>query len=410
MANSQFLLFLLIFLFFTHQSLQQQHQQISAVDLAALQAIRSSMSDLPRSHFFSTWDFAAPNPCSTFAGLLCSSDASASVRITSLTLGTGLAGSPGLIGSLTPTLSNLTALTELVLNPGIVSGSIPPQLGTLKNLRVISLTNNHLSGSIPFSLSTLPNLHTLDLSGNQLSGSIPPSLTQLPSLKVLILSSNRLSGNLPNVPTQLLHLDLKDNCLLGWLPSLPLSLRYLSLSENEMYGPLNVLVPLSELVYIDLSMNQFSGSIPESLFRPTLSSLLLQRNNLSGGVPTTGDSTSYGAGSIVDLSHNLLSGKLSSVLSRVESLFLNNNRLIGIVPDEYVRSVSLGSMKTLYLQHNFLSGIPLEPGSPLPDSASLCLLYNCMVPPVGTITCPASAGGLLSRPAYQCRVIYDGVF
>ncbi|XP_043700467.1 LRR receptor-like serine/threonine-protein kinase ERECTA [Telopea speciosissima] len=415
MAKPQFFLFLLLFLFLTHQSLQQQQQQISAADLAALHDIRNSLRDLPHSDFFSTWDFAAPNPCSTFTGLLCSPDPSATatplLRVTSLTLGTGLAGSPGLVGSLTPALSNLTALTQIVLYSGFVSGSIPPQLGTLKNLRVISLTNNRLSGPIPCSLSTLPNLHTLDLSGNQLGGPVPASLTRLPSLKVLILASNHLSGELPNVTTQLLHLDLKNNRFSGLLPSMPLSLRYLSLCKNEMWGPLNVLVRLSELVYLDLSMNSFSGSIPESLFRPTLSSLLLQRNNLSGGVPRTlaDDATLYGEGSIVDLSHNILSGELSPVLAGVEILFLNSNRLIGIVPDEYVRSVSVGSMKTLYLQHNYLSGFPLEPGSPpLPDSASLCLSYNCMVPPIGTMTCPANAGGLFSRPAYQCQAIHRG--
>ncbi|XP_042478013.1 LRR receptor-like serine/threonine-protein kinase ER1 [Macadamia integrifolia] len=419
MAKPQFLLFLLLFFFLMYQQSlqqQQQQQQINAVDLAALHDIRNSLRDLPHSDFFSTWDFAAPNPCSTFTGLLCSPDPSASasatplLRVTSLTLGTGLAGSSGLMGSISPALSNLTALTQIILYAGIVSGSIPPQLGTLKNLRVISLTNNRLSGPIPSSLSTLPNLHTLDLSGNQLGGPVPAGLTGLPSLRVLLLESNQLSGEFPNVSTQLLHLDLKNNRFSGVLPSLPSSLRYLSMSKNEMWGPLNVLEPLSELVYLDLSMNWFSGSIPETLFRSTLSSLLLQRNNLSGGVPKTKavDATSYGEGSTVDLSHNLLSGELSPVLAGVEILFLNSNRLIGIVPDEYVQSVLVGSMKTLYLQHNYLSGFPLESGSPLPDSASLCLSYNCMIPPVRTMTCPANAGGLLSRPAYQCRLVHLG--
>ncbi|XP_021901058.1 receptor-like protein 12 [Carica papaya] len=399
------LLFLLPLFNLIALSLQQQspHQNISPVDLAALAAIKASLTELPGTHFFSTWNFDAPDPCSSFAGITCSFS-----RVTILTLGTGLSTSRGLAGSLSPSLANLTQLTQLILFPGLVAGSIPPQLSQLTNLRVISFTNNRLTGPIPPSLSALQNLHTLDLNGNQLTGSIPPSLTALPELKVLVLASNELSGELTSVSAQLLHLDVKKNRVSGPLPrSLPLSLRYLSLSENTMWGPINVLESLTELIYLDLSMNQFNGPIPNSLLHPSLSTLLLQRNNFSGWVPrtvNTGSTISYGGGSIVDLSHNFLTGELSPVLAEVESLFLNNNRLIGKVPEEYVKSVLEGKTQTLYLQHNYLSGFPLDPGSELPGTAALCLSYNCMVPPVGLATCPKSAGRQLWRPASQCSV------
>ncbi|XVE78473.1 hypothetical protein DITRI_Ditri13aG0148100 [Diplodiscus trichospermus] len=385
----------------------QHRPKISAVDLVALSAIKDSLTDIPGSRFFSTWDFTAPDPCSSFAGVTCSFDN----RVTILSLGTGLSDSPGLAGSLSPDLSNLSELTQLVLFPGLVTGPIPPQLGQLTRLRVISLTNNRLTGSIPTSFATLPYLHTIDLSSNQLTGTIPAGLTKLPSLKVLILSSNELTGELPRtVSAQLLHLDLKNNNIRGPLPrSLPSTLRYLSVSGNSMWGPLNGLESLSELVYLDVSMNKFSGPIPSSLFlNPTLSSLFLQRNNLSGGLPSMKmDPTtvrSYGEGSIVDLSHNFITGEITPLLAGVETLFLNNNHLIGSVPEEYVKSVYSGTTKTLYLQHNYLSGFPLPQGLVLPDTASLCLSYNCMVPPVGMSTCPASAGTQLSRPESQCSV------
>lgn len=186
-----------------------------------------------------------------------------------------------------------------------------------------------------------------------------------------------------------------------------------------MWGPLtNGLESLSELVFLDLSMNQFFGPIPAQLFfRPTLSSLLLQRNNLSGGLPQRPNdkepsigSSSYGQGSIVDLSHNSLSGELSTVFDGVESLFLNNNRLMGRVPEEYVKGVCRGSTRTLYLQHNYFTGIPLEEGTVMPDTVSLCLSYNCMEPPATLMTCPASAGDQLSRPAAQCSVFNIGTY
>ncbi|KAK9924208.1 hypothetical protein M0R45_032590 [Rubus argutus] len=402
------LLLILLLLALTLPSLQQR---ISAVDLRALVSIKNSLTDVPSAHarasFFSTWDFAAPDPCSTFAGITCSSLG----RVTTLTLGTGLADSPGLAGSLPPAVADLSELTQLILYPGIVTGPIPTQLGRLTSLRVLSLTNNRLTGQIPATLSLLSNLHTLDLSYNRLAGPVPPGLTRLPLLKVLILASNTISGEIPAVESQLLHLDLKSNRLSGPLPpSLPSTLRYVSLAENGLAGPIDGLDSLSELVHLDLSMNRFSGALPASLFRTSLPSLLLQRNNLSGRVPSVVPESlpSYGEGSIVDLSHNSLTGELSPILAGVESLYLNNNRLIGTVPREYVKSVYLGTTTTLYLQHNYLHTFPVEPGSALPDTVSLCLSYNCMRPPVGLAACPASSGTELSRPASQCSVFHYG--
>ncbi|KAK4279020.1 hypothetical protein QN277_016786 [Acacia crassicarpa] len=392
----------------------QLSPKLNFSDLQALLAIKNSLTSIynTRHSFFSTWDFTSPDPCSSFSGVTCSlSQPPSSLRVTILSLG----DSPGLSGSLPAAISGLTELTQLILSPGIVTGSIPPEIGKLTKLRVISLPSNRFTGGIPTTFSSLNSLHTLDLSHNQLTGSVPPGLTLLPELRVLILAFNSISGELPSISSQLLHLDLKNNVVAGPLPSsLPASLRYLSLSNNRMWGPLNGLATLTELTFLDLSMNQFSGPIPGPLFFiPTLSSLLLQRNNLSGGIPQTAQgpliptSPSYGQGSIVDLSHNSLSGELSTVLDGVESLFLNNNRLMGSVPEEYFKSVSRGSTKTLYLQHNYFTGFPHFDG--LSDAASLCLSYNCMVPPLwGVMTCPASSGGPMSRPTAQCSVFKNG--
>lgn len=387
-------------------------QGISVVDLSALREIKNSLTDITSSSpnaFFTSWDFTAPDPCSSFAGITCS--LFIPKRVTTLTLGTGLSDSPGLAGILSPAISNLSELTQLVLFTGIVTGPIPDQIGTLKKLSVISLTNNRLTGSIPTSIFTLPNLHTLDLSHNQLTGTIPGSISELSSLKVVVLGSNKISGEIPILPTELLHLDLSNNELSGMLPRksrMPLTLRYLSVSGNRLWGPLSVLESLSELVYLDLSMNRFSGTIPSSLFRSTLSSMYLQRNNLTGRVPqpplSSPAATVYGPGSTVDLSHNSLTGVLTNTLAGVETLFLNNNRFTGAVPKDYVESVYSGNTRTLYLQHNYIAEFPVKEGLPLPDSVALCLSYNCMVPPVpvGFMACPASAGGQISRPVNQC--------
>ncbi|KZV16603.1 Leucine-rich repeat family protein [Dorcoceras hygrometricum] len=399
----RFLLFLplVLFSFFTSAS----PLSITKSDFAALREIKNSLTDVPSSsaaatRFFSSWDFSSgADPCTSFTGVTCFSS-----RVTILSLGTGLSDSRGLAGTLSPAIAKLTELSQLILFSGIVTGPIPSRLGNLRNLKVISLTNNRLTGEIPPGIFNLPNLHTLDLSHNQLSGRIPPATPGLNQLKVLILSNNQLLGKLPSTFwDQLLHMDLSNNYITGTLPEkMPSELRYLSVSNNRLWGPIDGLESLSELAYLDLSMNRFSGPIPNTLFRPGITSMLLQRNNLSGLVPQS-PPWSYVAGSTFDLSHNFLTGELTPALIGVETLFLNNNRLNGLVPEGYAQSVKSGTMKTLYLQHNYITGFPIEEGYVLPETTAVCLSYNCMEePPLGMAACPASAGDQISRPAYQC--------
>ncbi|XP_057786512.1 MDIS1-interacting receptor like kinase 1-like [Salvia miltiorrhiza] len=402
LANLVFLLLL-----FTHS-----HSATHPADVAALRDIKNSLTDITSAaQFFSTWDFSSAadaDPCSSFAGVTCSAS-----RVTILTLGTGLSDSPGLAGTLPAAIARLAALTQLILFAGIVTGPIPPELAALRRLRVISLAGNRLTGAIPPEILRLPALHTLDLSRNRLSGAVPPPLAAAPQLKILVLAGNRLTGEFPgDLPPQLLHLDLSSNLLTGELPAkLPAALRYLSAANNRLRGSLSgsALDPLSDLAYVDLSMNELSGPVPGPLLRRGVTSLLLQRNNFSGGLPESPPWEAV-AGSTVDLSHNFLSGEVTAALAGVETLFLNNNRLSGGVAAEYAASVAAGTMKTLYLQHNYLTGFPLGVGSALPEAAAVCVSYNCMAaPPLGLAACPDSAGEQLSRPAYQCNGFHNSL-
>ncbi|XP_068653291.1 DNA damage-repair/toleration protein DRT100-like [Aristolochia californica] len=401
MAQMSSVFVCLLFFFFT-VSAQRMTPPLDPADFIALLRIRNSLRDLHGSEFLSTWNLSSPDPCSSFSGVICAVDANNIVRVSSLTLGTGLTDSWGLTGTISPALCELTALVQLVVYPGKIIGSIPDCIGGLSRLRFISLTNNLFSGTIPTSLAYLSMLHTLDLGYNLLEGRVPPDLTKLGDLKVLILADNRLSGEVPPIESELLHLDLRSNSFSGQLPQLPSTLRYLCASRNGLVGPLTNLPELPDLEFVDLSMNEFNGPIPETLFTgsPQLSTVMLQRNNLSGEIQSV-----YNPGllSTVDLSHNFLSGEVPRGLAGAESVYLNNNRLTGVVPWDYVRSLYDGGLKTLYLQHNYLSGFPLPTGTPPPpQTAALCLSYNCMEPPVGPAGCPSSMGGQRSRPGYQC--------
>uniref|UniRef100_A0A0E0A9R2 non-specific serine/threonine protein kinase n=1 Tax=Oryza glumipatula TaxID=40148 RepID=A0A0E0A9R2_9ORYZ len=387
-------------------------------DAAALRDVRAGLRDLPGSRFFESWDDAT-DPCD-YAGVVCEPDEDdpAALRVSVLTLGTGLTDSPGLAGTLPASLASLTALTDFVLYPGRVAGAIPADIGSgLRRLRLLSMSGNQLTGQIPESLAGLPDLHTLDLGNNHLDGSIPSGLL-LPSsqsLKVLILANNGgLSGQIPDQfsSSQLFHVDLSRNSITGSLPPLARTVRYFSVAANSMQGSLdgafgNGSAP-TDLAFLDLSMNNFSGSIPRELFAlPSASSLLLSRNNFTGSLAVPAFASERAATppwSVVDVSHNGITGEVPEELAAVESLYVNNNRMYGEVPEAVARSVFAGRMTTFYAQHNFLTGFPVPP-LPLPDSAALCLSYNCMELPSASAAngCPTIGGPMESRPADQCR-------
>ncbi|XVE77717.1 hypothetical protein DITRI_Ditri13aG0085500 [Diplodiscus trichospermus] len=368
---------------------------LDPLDFLALQSIRKSLSDLPGSNFFDSWDFTS-DPCN-FAGVYCESD-----RVMALNLGDPRAGSPGLTGRINPAIGQLSALAELSIVPGRIFGSLPQSISQLKDLRFLAISRNFISGDIPASFRQLRSLKTLDLSYNQLAGEIPCSIGALPELTNVILCHNHLSGSVPSFLSQgLTRLDLKHNALSGSLApnSLPPSLQFLSLSWNRLTGPVDKLLSrLEQLNYLDLSLNLFTGPIPGRLFSFPITNLQLERNLFCGSVQPVDQVTI----TTVDLSYNRLSGEISPMFSTVQNLYLNNNRFTGQVPASFVDRLLSASIQILYLQHNYLTGMEINPTAEIPLSSSLCLQYNCMVPPIQT-TCPLKAGKEKTRPTAQCN-------
>ncbi|KAK6164735.1 hypothetical protein DH2020_001599 [Rehmannia glutinosa] len=380
------------FVFLTHLILA--HAMLDPIDFLALQSIRKGLNDLPGSNYFASWDFTS-DPCN-FAGIYCDGD-----KVIALNLGDPRAGSPGLTGRIDPAIGKLSALAEFTVVPGRVIGSLPHTLSQLKYLRFLAVSRNFISGEIPASLGELRGLQTLDLSFNQFTGNIPYAIATLPALSNVILCHNRLTGSVPPFASQVLtRLDLKHNDLSGSLSpiGLPPSLQYLSLSWNRLTGPVDRLLSrLNQLNYVDLSMNQLTGCIPGNLFSFPISNLQLQRNQFSGPVQPV-DQVAIPT---VDLSFNRLSGEISPLFSTVQNLYLNNNRFVGQVPASFVDRLLSASIQILYLQHNYLTGIEINPTVEIPLSTSLCLQYNCMVLPVET-PCPLKAGRQKTRPSGQC--------
>ncbi|CAN0924032.1 Probable LRR receptor-like serine/threonine-protein kinase At3g47570 [Linum grandiflorum] len=250
-------------------------------------------------------------------------------------------------GSLPQDIGNLSrSLESLSFNDNKISGTIPSGIQYLVNLNELWGYNNNLSGPIP---SVIGNLHSLErfyLPYNNISGSIPSSVGNLTKLIELDISSNRLYGEIPTSIqscTKLLLLNLSRNTLGGVIPPQVMSLTslsiFLDLSVNQFIGSLPVEVGnLINLAHLDLSHNMLSGSIPSPLGScASLGSLYLQHNLLNGTIPSS--LSSLRGLQTLDLSANNLSGQIPIFWEHMnisQLLNLSYNNFEGEVPTEGV--------------------------------------------------------------------------
>ncbi|CAN1187547.1 Probable LRR receptor-like serine/threonine-protein kinase At3g47570 [Linum perenne] len=235
--------------------------------------------------------------------------------------------------SLPQSIGNLsTSLKYLGFYNNKISGSIPNEVQYLVGLEVISASNNNLSGTIPSSIQNLHSLRKLYLGSNILSGYIPFYIGNLTKLIELYVNNNNLHGEIPTSIqncTNLLWLNLSRNNLSGLIPSQVMSLRSLSialdLSYNQFIGSIPMEVgTLKNLGILDLSNNMLSGSIPSSMGGCiSLQSLYLQGNLLQGIIPSS--FSSLKGIQLLDLSANNLSGQIPKFLE-----LMNNSQLLNL--------------------------------------------------------------------------------
>lgn len=270
-----------------------------------------------------------------------------------------------------------------------------PSFSLVVSLRVMKLRNNQLSGSLPEGLLQESSmvLSELDLSHNQLEGPIE-SISSL-NLRYLNLSSNRLSGPLPLRIAHCAIIDLSNNMFSGNLSraqswgnyvevvdlssndlagSFPyqtsqfLRLTSLRISNNSIQGDLPpVLGAYPELRVVDFSLNKLSGFLP-SLFNSTkLVDINLSWNNFIGTVPTEGLTPQNYSLLSLNLSHNSLAGQLPPELGRFRSmtcLDLSSNLLEGGIPDDLPDTMTLFNVS-----YNNLSGVVPQSLQKFPSSS-----------------------------------------
>ncbi|GMI90109.1 EF-TU receptor [Hibiscus trionum] len=289
MAHLQFLL-LLFSLFQLHlNSCTSQQQQLpdldSTTDNQALLSFKLQLSHPQNA--LSGWTQNSSH-CNWF-GITCTTNGS---RVESLQL-----SSLGLVGTLAPSLSNLTSLTTLNLSHNSFHGQFRLEFSKLSLLQHIDLRNNSINGTVPASLSHCYNLETVRFQGNKFSGNIPPQLGNLQRLTTLSFSINNLTGSIPSTfgnLSSLASLGLARNMLVGEIPSelgRLTNLQQIQLSDNHLSGQIPAsILNMSSLVYLSVTQNSLSGNLPnlstdgfQAL--PNLKELYLALNRFEGIVP-----------------------------------------------------------------------------------------------------------------------------
>lgn len=290
-------------------------------------------------------------------------------------------------GEIPQELMNIQTLENLILDFNELTGNIPSGLSNCTSLNWISLSNNRLSGEIPAWIGKLPSLAILKLSNNSFYGSIPPEIGECRSLIWLDLNSNYLNGTIPpalfkqsgNIAVGLvtgkryayIKTDGSKEChgagnLLEFAGIRNLQLNRISTRNpcnfTRVYG--GITQPIfnhnGSMIFLDLSFNMLSGSIPKELgVMYYLYVLNLGHNNLSGPIPD--ELGGLKNVNILDLSSNKFQGTIPQSLAGLTLLTeidLTNNNLSGMIPES-------GQFETFpayrFSNNSGLCGIPLPP-------------------------------------------------
>ncbi|ONM13895.1 Leucine-rich repeat transmembrane protein kinase [Zea mays] len=251
-------------------------------------------------------------------------------------------GINALSGPVPKELGNLTNLLSLALGSNNFNGTLPDELGKLTKLRQIYIDSNDFSGSLPSTLSQLKNLSILWASDNNFSGQIPDYLGSLTNLTQLRLQGNSFQGPIPTSLSNLVNLKkLRIGDIVNGSSSLSFIGNLTSLGElvlrNSIISDTLASVDFSNFVnlyLLDLSFNNITGQIPQSILNLTsLSYLFLGNNSLSGSLPATKSPLVTN----IDFSYNHISGNFPSWAT-------DKNLQLNLVANDFVMDSSNNSV------------------------------------------------------------------
>lgn len=274
-----------------------------------------------------------------------------------------------LSGSLAETIGELTDMSVLDIGTNFFTGSIPQSIGNMKSLLLLDVSSNFLSGTLAVDIGQLTTLLSLSAESNFLMGSLTSELFSITPLISLDIGSNQFTGTFPSEIGQLsnaVSLSFSSNSLSGIIPDEIRTLQKLEnfdASSNFIGAQLpDVFDELFYLKNFDMALNYLSGTIPETLLFNTT---VLNTLNISGNILGLEDSLPEGLGRMtslrsLDLSTNQFIGTIPESIGGMRNLIdlrLDRNFLTGQVPTSVNQ---LSNMKILSLSENSLSNFPTE--------------------------------------------------
>ncbi|RZB61464.1 Receptor-like protein EIX2 [Glycine soja] len=307
----------------------------------------------------------------------------------------------------------MNSLEVLTLSSNKLQGEIPASLGNICTLQELDISSNNLSGKIYSFIqnsSILSSLRRLDLSDNKLTGEIPKSIRLLYQLESLHLEKNYLEGDINELHltnlSKLMELDLTDNSLslkfaTSWIPSFQIF--HLGLGSCKL-GPSfpSWLQTQSQLSFLDISDAEIDDFVPDWFWNKlqSISELNMSSNSLKGTIPNLPIKLTD-VDRFITLNSNQLEGEIPAFLSqaymldlsknkisdlnlflcgkgattKIDTLDLSNNQIMGQLPDCWEHLISLAYLD---LSDNKLSGkIPQSLGT-LVNLGALALRNNSL--------------------------------
>ncbi|XP_052154679.1 probable LRR receptor-like serine/threonine-protein kinase At1g56130 [Oryza glaberrima] len=265
------------------------------------------------------------------------------------------------VGQIPAELQNLTHLVDLNLFRNYLTGPIPSFIGKFTSMQYLSLSFNPLSGLLPKELGNLTNLLSLGISSDNFTGSLPEELGNLTKLQQLYFDSSGFSGPFPSSFSKLQNLKIlsaSDNVFKGKIPAYlgtMTNLEDIAFHGNSFEGPvpesLSNLTKLTRLWIGDI----INGVSPLAFISnmASLSTLILRNCKISSDLGAV-DFSMFKQLKLLDLSFNNITGEVpQSILNlgNLNSLFLGNNSLTGKLPD----GIS-SSLKVIDFSYNQLTG------------------------------------------------------
>ncbi|XP_042487602.1 probable LRR receptor-like serine/threonine-protein kinase At2g24230 isoform X1 [Macadamia integrifolia] len=262
------------------------------------------------------------------------------------------------------TIGKLSKLESLDLSNNKITGLSSDFWGLGSTLKILNLSYNQISGSIPSNVGNFGALQSLDLSFNSLSGELPASVSSLLSLQVLKLDRNRFIGSIPSGVLNcqsLVSIDLSFNLLNGTLPdgfgaAFP-KLRTVNLAGNEIHGKSQDFVGLQSITYLNISGNLFQGSVI-SVFQEPLQVIDLSQNQFEGYISQVHSNSSFNWSHLVflDMSVNKFSGTFFQDLNKAQNLRHLNLAHNRFSKQEFPQIGKLSALEYLNLSQTGLTG------------------------------------------------------